>query len=329
MKRERFLLLWLVLFWLFVAVGIWLTFSLSQNLRAEKLIKDRLPPVLKEKSVLQKSLVSQKKIRLFEFPILDDRVLRLFVGPQLYVRKDDGKIVDIYQNESVHDGIPNDWFLKYGIDITLLDAPLKDADKDGFSNREEYFLGTNPKDFSSHPPLISRLKIAHIDVVRWKLIFSGDIGDKYQFRYRDSLGKENQTSSFIVAGETFFTEGEEKNRFRLVKVLEEKIFNKSLNADTMKKIAYVEDQSSFKKGFQYQVSKGREGEEFQDSKVVFYIDALGMQKDFFEIRENQVFTLPDETETKYLLRKIDNQQVEIEFRRNGEQKVLILPVKSS
>ncbi len=67
-------------------------------------------------------------------------------------------VVDIYDPtvEPIHPGIPNAWFLQYGLqnDLSLSDGASKDSDGDGFTNREEYEAGTNPAKATSLPSLV-------------------------------------------------------------------------------------------------------------------------------------------------------------------------------
>ena len=53
--------------------------------------------------------------------------------------------------DSDHDGLPNDWELKYGFNPNDGKDATADSDGDGFSNLEEYEARTDPKDAKSHP----------------------------------------------------------------------------------------------------------------------------------------------------------------------------------
>ena len=59
-----------------------------------------------------------------------------------------------------HDGIPNDWEAKYGLNPNdAADANL-DSDGDGFTNLEEYQAGTDPRDAESHPDYLDSLFVS-------------------------------------------------------------------------------------------------------------------------------------------------------------------------
>lgn len=59
-----------------------------------------------------------------------------------------------------HDGLPNDWEKKYGLNPADPSDAAKDADGDGFTNLEEYQAGTDPTDPKSHPDYLDSVSIA-------------------------------------------------------------------------------------------------------------------------------------------------------------------------
>lgn len=59
-----------------------------------------------------------------------------------------------------HDGLPNDWEKKYGLNPDDASDANLDSDGDGFTNIEEYQAGTNPKDKNSHPDYLESLSVA-------------------------------------------------------------------------------------------------------------------------------------------------------------------------
>lgn len=59
-----------------------------------------------------------------------------------------------------HDGLPNDWEKKYGLNPDDPADANQDADGDGFTNLEEYVAKTNPKDKDSHPDYLDSLSVS-------------------------------------------------------------------------------------------------------------------------------------------------------------------------
>ena len=54
---------------------------------------------------------------------------------------------------SLNDGIPDWWKLIHGLSITDPTVPEGDADRDGYSNFEEFLAGTDPQDPNSKPKI--------------------------------------------------------------------------------------------------------------------------------------------------------------------------------
>ena len=61
--------------------------------------------------------------------------------------------------DSDHDGMPNDWELKYGFNANDAKDASADADGDGFSNLEEYEAKTDPKNAKSHPDYLDFVSV--------------------------------------------------------------------------------------------------------------------------------------------------------------------------
>lgn len=59
-----------------------------------------------------------------------------------------------------HDGLPNEWEVKYGLNPNDPNDAAKDLDGDGFTNLEEYLAKTDPKDKASHPDYLDSLVVS-------------------------------------------------------------------------------------------------------------------------------------------------------------------------
>ncbi len=59
-----------------------------------------------------------------------------------------------------HDGIPNDWEKKHGMNPNDPADAAKDSDGDGFTNFEEYQAKTDPNDAKDHPDYLDFLSVA-------------------------------------------------------------------------------------------------------------------------------------------------------------------------
>lgn len=59
-----------------------------------------------------------------------------------------------------HDGLPNDWEKKYGLNPDDGTDASQDADHDGFTNLEEFQAKTDPKNKESHPAYLDSLSVS-------------------------------------------------------------------------------------------------------------------------------------------------------------------------
>lgn len=97
------------------------------------------------------------------------RFTPIFFSPELWQVSIDSKkmttVIDIYdpKAESLHNGVPNSWFISNNISDALgrADGLALDSDGDGFTNMEEFGAKTSPSDPNSLPPLIEAGKANH------------------------------------------------------------------------------------------------------------------------------------------------------------------------
>lgn len=98
-----------------------------------------------------------------------------------------------------HDGLPNDWEKKYGLNPDDASDANLDSDGDGFTNLEEYQAKTNPKDKTSHPDYLDSLSIAsELKETTLPFYFNGAQplpGKTYRLTFQ-RLGKTGYDSKF-------------------------------------------------------------------------------------------------------------------------------------
>jgi len=100
--------------------------------------------------------------------------------------------------DSDHDGIPNDWEKKYGFDPMNPADAAQDADKDTFTNLEEYQAKTDPKDPASHPDYLDFLAVdGEMRTTKLPFYFNGatKIPGGHRFTFQ-RLGKSGYDSKF-------------------------------------------------------------------------------------------------------------------------------------
>lgn len=92
------------------------------------------------------------------------------------------------------------WFRKYGLDPkdpAMLDA---DSDGDGFSNREEFLAGTNPRDPNSMPGMLDGIVMKELKEVRIPVILREVKGGKARVQRLDTPGMEEWEQGTNVKG---------------------------------------------------------------------------------------------------------------------------------
>jgi len=109
-----------------------------------------------------------------------------------YIQKDDG-------TATTPGGVLISWCRRYHLDITDPNIDREDPDKDGFSNKAEFFnesaagskpdgsKSTNPLDPQSHPSYFSRLRLEKFDVRPFHIEFVGVVNLNGQNLFQISL----------------------------------------------------------------------------------------------------------------------------------------------
>ena len=116
-----------------------------------------------------------------------------------YIQKDDG-------TATTPGGILISWCQRYNLDITDPNIDREDLDKDGFSNKTEFFAGlppgtakadgsksTSPIDASSHPTYLSRLRLQNFDVQPFHIQFVGVVSLEGKNLFQIALTDVSQT----------------------------------------------------------------------------------------------------------------------------------------
>jgi hypothetical protein len=146
-----------------------------------------------DEAELQKIVKSAQEAVEWKAPLEKE----LFVGPEILFNPNDltfSKPID-----AVYQGIPIAWLRQNNIAIST-NVAFEDQDKDGFSNSVEFNAKTNPTDPESHPPFLTRLRMAEFEVKIFKLRFQNvnDLEGKKQFTIRDNTEKKNY---FVYIGD--------------------------------------------------------------------------------------------------------------------------------
>jgi len=283
--------------------------------------------------LIPKALQSMKLDRTWNQALDGDRPIDLFTGIPLFLKRSEPeKPIDLLKDASVHDAIPNIWWLKNRIDPGYADSSQRDPDGDGFSNMEEYKAETDPNSAKSHPALIAKLKYVKDESLAWVIRPGyGTQDGAFPFSYEDGKGRKNRIApgGEIKPGGLFFPDEPMKNRFKLLGHEVRRELNSAINIEQEKTYVRIEDQKPNKKGTVYEfpspLSRDHMNEYLQfDRTAVLSLEALGLQGKEFKVEENTPFALPpDAPKKEYLLKKVTPDGISVEYpAANGSRRTV-------
>ena len=104
--------------------------------------------------------------------VWSEQASSLFVSRRYLLSE--GNLIDIEESGTqLVPGIDNDWILKHDLDYTDRNLAEADADRDGFTNLEEFTAGTIPKDAASKPPHWTKLRLKSFEKIPFRIKFMG------------------------------------------------------------------------------------------------------------------------------------------------------------
>lgn len=261
----------------------------------------------------------------------------LFTGIPLYADKNNpNQPVDLRRGRTIHEPIPNKWWLDTGADPSYANSPKRDDDGDGFSNFDEWDAKpnpTNPTDPKSFPALIDKLAYLKDESTQWYVTFGlesdGQWAPKIVAITPDKKRVENKVSAaaMLKPGDTFFADKEPfKGRFRFLSISKQVVHSKKTNSDEEVNVAEYEELKPNKKGLKYKSQYGLPEPEipanaYYDRTAVLDLKAVGSEGKDFKVEEGTTFALPPGSEEKkYLLKSVTPEAIEVEYTDASGQK---------
>ncbi|MGB8354415.1 MAG: Amuc_1099 family pilus-like system protein [Chthoniobacteraceae bacterium] len=230
----------------------------------------------------------------------------LFVSRR-YILKDPDLIdpFDPKTGMQLHPPVPNEWFIKYNLDITDPDILTQDADGDGFTNLDEFNAGTDPLDKNSHPAYTTKLKLAKFIQVKFRLLFSAQPdADSYQINTVDL----NQPSQILKIGDQIVG-----TKFKLIK-FEPKSMTDSNGIDHNISELTIQNTET---GAQVVLIYDKQADS-PDSYAVFKYLWNNTQ---ITVKKDQEFVLKPEVDVKYKLIDINDQEAVIQTATGDKIKI--------
>ena len=249
------------------------------------------------------------------------RPVDLFTGIPLFVSSTaPDKALDLVKGATVHEPIPNLWWIENRLDPGFGDSPARDPDGDGFSNLEEFIGKTDPNDAAKYPPLIAKLKYVRDESLTWVVMPSYEAAGSFPFKYIDNKKQENKTGAeAIPPGGLFFAKGPMAQRFKLIGHEVRRVMNKRINSEVDETIVRIEDQRPNKLGTVYEIVaplNDQRANEYAhyDRTAILSLEAIGKKGMEFKVEENTTFSVPSGgTQKDYKILSVSPDAIEVEY----------------
>ncbi len=273
-----------------VALGIGAAVLTEENKGGEEI---RNPVEVNEYVVAQaESLTSLKEAiespQDWGFTPHNEYDLTVFVAFPLYGIKGKSGIHELHPNITF-DGIPLEWWKENKLDdYQYANAGDKDADDDGFTNKEEFFAETSPIYANRHPDFIMKLKfVKALKSGSFRIQWSRLDDKRSSFTFK--AGRAPSSLDFAGVGDTFPKEPRNKAHKNRFKILEK---GRGINPTTNREENFylLKDLKPIKAGLQYKL--------WYSDRFIYY-EWSGMFKlntpnggESFIVEEGAEFSLP-------------------------------------
>lgn len=250
-----------------------------------------------------------------------------YVSFPLYSIKGKPDIVPLTNDYEIHPGMKLGWWKEYDLlDYKLKDGPELDADKDGFTNREEFDGKTDPTDSASHPNYIAKLKATAAKPENYELSWTEVDGVQGNFSF-----KNNRDRVFYGARDVGgkFPESTKKEKHKpLIGRFEvmERAVDPAIPGEKGRYFL-LKDNGANKKDntFKLYYSTKRK---FQDWTATLSLDIEGEDTPF-DVEEGKSFSLPFDAEADvkpYTFKSKKGEKAEIEYEVDGQKMTIELDI---
>lgn len=192
------------------------------------------------------------------------------------------------QTTLVHPPVPNEWLEQFTLPIADADVLAQDGDEDGFTNLDEWQGHTNPIDKNSHPDYLSKLKLKAFSEEPFRLKFSSWVGDTFAINTIDL----KQPTLFLKVGDIITG-----TRFKIVKFIEKYEADKYGTNMDVSELLLEQEQSKDR----LILVKEKVAMSPESVATFVYTWPAGGERQEFETRKDQEFSLKPQEEIKYKL----------------------------
>ncbi len=233
----------------------------------------------------------------------------LFVSDKYIVKN--GHLLDPRNSaEMLHPPVPNEWFFDHGLDILDTKVLADDPDGDGFSNLDEFNGKTDPQNKTSHPPYLTKLRLARAIQQPFRLLFNAYDGDPTKpdtLTFQINTVDVKQPSQFLKLNDPIAG-----TKFKIIKFEAKKMLNSSTGVNQDVSELTVENNET------------HEDVVLVLEKIVNSPDSYALFKYLFDgtefaVKKNKTFSLKQEPDVVYKLVDINDSQAVIENVKTNEQ----------
>lgn len=221
------------------------------------------------------------------------------------------------QGAMINPPIPNEWFQTYDLELLDPDILTQDADRDGFTNLEEFQGGvgdnsgaksTDPTKKESHPPYTTKLFLQEYKEIEFLITYKAR-PDEDTFQ----INIPGRRSQFVHIGDVIVG-GPQGKTF---KVLSHEEKAETAESDTVVDVSEltIQDEESGKKIVLIKGQTVNDPESYVILKYLWNDTDLRLSKD-------QVFTLKPDEETEYKMLDFTREQATIENLKTGEKLII-------
>jgi hypothetical protein len=201
----------------------------------------------------------------------------------------DDDVADDWDSDG--DGIPDTYEREHAFNPADPADKDLDADNDGFTNYEEFIAKTNPRDASTHPPLIDFLVVQDVKSIQFPYELKGKVGFKDNIKFQIN-GPSGKSSWISVGGEL------EKTGYKLVSYIQKDVVIKRAGLPDKKDQVYVITLSNQHKEIQLQEGAGKVFSE----REVFFVCTKDPDQKVYQAKEFETFSFDN---VEYQVKSVD------------------------
>ena len=271
----------------------------------------KIPPVNPE--VVKADEKALTTPQLWEARLINKRRLAAFVSePYIAKTSIDGTGAAVPEllplsgtSQQIHPPVPNEWLVDNKQDLLSPNVLEQDSDGDGFSTLDEYNGHTDPMDKNSHPAYYTKLSLAFLKRIPFRLRFEAKNGDTILINVVDI---EEAPTVFVKQGQVV-----KGTNFKVVKFEAKTQNDKGMVRDVSE--VTVENQITHEKVV---LPKQQD----VDSPTTYAVLAYKWNNTQFAVKKDGEFPLKPEDGVKYRCLSLDDNQVVVLNEKDNRQLIV-------